>query len=186
MLTRLGLLFWLIFQPGAAAQLGGTAKLPFTSWPNLLTVPIPWEVVANLILPEHKAPFLSDNLPRKKMLSFICTVESSTKGKQLWTVQFNSNSTYGAFGISSRKLFSIGKEGKRFEIYESHRLTSQRCLHKVVLHGQWMKCIQQLFFLNLIFRCILSFTTGYSGIIHDAVSWMDWKDRREQSESTPW
>lgn len=83
MLARLGLLIWLLFQPGAAAQLGGTAKLPFTSWPNLLTVPIPREAAGNLILPEYKAPFLSDNLPRKEMHSFICTVESSTKGKQL-------------------------------------------------------------------------------------------------------
>lgn len=44
LLTRLGLLFWLLFQPEAAAQLGMTAKLPFMSCSNLLTVPIPREV----------------------------------------------------------------------------------------------------------------------------------------------
>lgn len=83
MLARLGLLIWLLFQPGAAAQLGGKAKLPFTSWPNILTVPIPLEVVGNLILPKHKAPFLFDKLPRKEMHTFISTVESSAEGKQL-------------------------------------------------------------------------------------------------------
>lgn len=137
MLTRLGLLFWLIFQPGAAAQLGGTAKLPFTSWPNLLTVPIPWEVVANLILPEHKAPFLSDNLPRKKMLSFICTVESSTKGKQLWTVQFNSNSTYGAFGISSRKLRYLALEKKENDL----KYTSRTDSHPSDVYTRWSSMV---------------------------------------------
>lgn len=81
MLARLGSLIWLVFQPGAAARLGATAKLPFTSWPNLLTVPIPQEVARNLILPEHKAPFLSDNVPGKEMLMFICTEESSTNVK---------------------------------------------------------------------------------------------------------
>lgn len=62
------------------------------------------------------------------------------------------------------------KKLKYMAFPESHRLTYQLCLHKVVLHGQWVKCIQQLFFLNLIFSCILSFTTEYSDIIHDTVS----------------